>query len=29
MASIVKGPTTPKHQPTPDNLVIWVVNHSD
>jgi hypothetical protein len=28
MASIAKNPPRAKHQPTPDNLVIWVVNHS-
>jgi hypothetical protein len=28
MASIAKAPPRAKHQPTPDNLVIWVVNHS-
>ena len=28
MASIVKGPPTPKHQPGPDMVVTWVVNHS-
>jgi hypothetical protein len=28
MASIAKTPPRAKHQPTSDNLVIWVVNHS-
>ena len=28
MASIAKAPPRPKHLSTPDNLVIWVVNHS-
>ena len=28
MASIAKAPPRPKHQATPDNLVMWVVNHS-
>ena len=28
MASIVKAPPRPKHQPAPDSLTIWVVNHS-
>ena len=28
MASINKAPPRPKHLSTPDNLVIWVVNHS-
>ena len=28
MASIAKTPPRAKHQPTSDNLVIWVVNHA-
>jgi hypothetical protein len=28
MGSIIKAPPTSKHGPSPDSLVIWVVNHT-